>query len=803
MTGIMAFGAYIPRLRLDRASIYQAMGWFAPATIAVAQGERSMCGLDEDALTMAVEACRDCLRGQERSDIAKVLLASTTLPFADRQQAAIVSTALNLPDEVLTLDASSSQKAATSALISALETLESERGGGRVLLAASDSRRTKSSYFHEMWFGDGAASLLLGNDRVIAEFEGSFSVSYDFIDHFRGADRPFDYTWEERWARDEGYSKIVPQAVTGLLEKLNLNPGDITRFAFPCIFKAEHRKISKKLGFSPEQVADNMHEVCGETGVAHPILLLARELENARPGDRILMAGFGQGCDALCFRVTEEILHLDPRMGVEGNLARKKTLDNYLKFLKFRDLMQTEMGIRAEAPAQTALTSLWRNRKMLLGLVGGKCRKCGTAQFPKTRVCVNPSCTATDSQDDYEFAERTAAVKTFTGDMLAVSIDPPAIYGMIQFDGGGRFMADMADCELGDVHVGQKLRMSFRRHHRDPERGFSGYFWKAVPLDDDELERLHPPEPMDFAGKVAIVTGAGRGLGRAYALELAKRGAKIVVNDLGGATDGSGEGSSTPAEEVVAAIRKLGGEAIANGDSVSTVEGGEAIVQAALDAFGRVDVLVNNAGILRDKSFLKMEPEYWQAVLDVHLNGAYYVTRPAFAKMKEQGYGRIVMTTSAAGLYGNFGQANYAAAKMGLIGLMNVLAIEGARYDIKINTVAPVAASRLTEGLFPPDILEKLDPAFVASLVVFLCSEDCEVNGEIFNAGMGAFNRAAIVTGNWKTAGASGNAPTPEDIADHWEALRSLEGGEELADATAAVMAALSLAPSGGGSEEG
>jgi NAD(P)-dependent dehydrogenase (short-subunit alcohol dehydrogenase family) len=221
----------------------------------------------------------------------------------------------------------------------------------------------------------------------------------------------------------------------------------------------------------------------------------------------------------------------------------------------------------------------------------------------------------------------------------------------------------------------------------------------------------------------------------------------VVVNDLGGARDGSGGGSATPAQKVVDEIIAAGGTAIANYDNVATPEGGESIVKAAVDAYGTVDILINNAGILRDKSFIKMEPENWQAVLDVHLNGAYHVTRPAFAIMREKGYGRIIMTTSAAGLYGNFGQTNYSAAKMGLVGLMNTLKLEGKKYNIKVNTIAPLAASRLTEDIMPPELFEKSKPEYVSPLVLFLCSDRCEASGNIYNAGLGVYNRAAVITG--------------------------------------------------------
>lgn len=289
-----------------------------------------------------------------------------------------------------------------------------------------------------------------------------------------------------------------------------------------------------------------------------------------------------------------------------------------------------------------------------------------------------------------------------------------------------------------------------------------------------------PKDEMRFDGRVAVITGAGGGLGRVYALELARRGAKVVVNDLGGARDGSGEGSQAPALNVVEEIRAAGGQAVANHDSVSTPEGGARIVKAALDAFGTIDILINNAGILRDKSLPKMDPETWQAVLDVHLQGAFHVTKAAFAVMKEKGYGRIVMTTSAAGLYGNFGQTNYGAAKMGLVGLMNTLKLEGAKHGIRVNAVAPVAASRLMADIVPPDLLEKMKPEFVAPLVLFLCSEPCPVTGRIYNAGAGFYNRAALMTGPGTVIGDGKRVPTAEEVGAAWESILSLEGAREL-----------------------
>ena len=239
-------------------------------------------------------------------------------------------------------------------------------------------------------------------------------------------------------------------------------------------------------------------------------------------------------------------------------------------------------------------------------------------------------------------------------------------------------------------------------------------------------------DALGFDGKVAIITGSGGGLGREHALLMASRGALVVVNDLGGAVDGTGSDKGA-AERMVDEIKDLGGEAVADTNSVATPEGGAAIVQTALDAFGRVDIVVNNAGILRDKSFHNMTPDMWTAVLAVHLNGAYHVTSAAWPHMREQSYGRVVCTASGAGIFGSFGQANYAAAKMGLIGFTRVLAVEGAKYNIKANAIAPVAKTRMTEDIVGGDFGERLDPRYVAPLVTYLCHESCEPTGRIFS----------------------------------------------------------------------
>lgn len=280
--------------------------------------------------------------------------------------------------------------------------------------------------------------------------------------------------------------------------------------------------------------------------------------------------------------------------------------------------------------------------------------------------------------------------------------------------------------------------------------------------------------------RVVVVTGAGGGLGREYALTLAREGASVVVNDLGGARDGTGAGSAM-ADEVVKEIRDAGGRAVANYDSVAEPEGAANIVKTAVDEFGKVDGVVSNAGILRDGTFHKMEFGSWDAVLKVHLYGGYNVIRAAWPHFRENGFGRVVVATSTSGLFGNFGQANYGAAKLGLVGLINTLAQEGAKYNIKANAVAPIAATRMTQDILPPEVFEKLTPEYVAPVVTYLCTEEVPDTASVFIVGGGKVQRAALFQNTGVTFT---ELPSVDDVADRWS---------EITDLTAAERAAFTL----------
>lgn len=295
-----------------------------------------------------------------------------------------------------------------------------------------------------------------------------------------------------------------------------------------------------------------------------------------------------------------------------------------------------------------------------------------------------------------------------------------------------------------------------------------------------------------FDNRVAIVTGAGGGLGRAHALLLAKRGAKVVVNDLGGSMDGAGGGGSSAADKVVDEIKAAGGQAVASYDGVDTWEGAQKIVAKAKEAFGKLDIVINNAGILRDVSFLKMTDEDWDKVLRVHLTGTMYVSKAAWPLLRENNYGRVVNTTSAAGLYGNFGQANYSSAKLGIVGLSKTLAHEGAKYNIKVNVIAPIAKSRMTETVMPPNVLEKLAPEHVSALVAYLVSDKCEDSAQVYAVGGGYFSRVAVMEA--EGIGLPVEKVSPEAVAEQWAKINDMTGAKAYGNAMEAAGAAMKFA---------
>lgn len=478
MVGIISYGTYVPRYRIKRETIFQAMGWFNPGIKGLVKGELAIANYDEDSLTMAVAAGRNSFSEIDRTEIKALFLASTTFPYKERGNSSIANEALNLSPMTRTVDFSGSTRAGTSALLSALN----EAATHTTLVCASDCRLGKPAGNQEELYGDGAAAFIVGTEGVIATWEGYYSISYDFADHRRIDGDKYTRKWEERWVRDAGYGKMIPEAINGLLNRCGLRIQDITKVVFPPLTTRDHAEVAKNLGLTSDKIQAPLVEEMGNTGCAHPLMMLIAALEETKPGDKILVASYGSGSDALLFQVTEKIKEFKNRGKLKKCLEEKEELKSYEKYLSFRGILTKEIGIRGEEVAPTSLSLQWREKKAILRLVGSKCKACGTPQFPQERICINPNCGAMDQMADYPFSDKKGTLFTYTGDNLTFSEDPPALYGIVDFEGGGRYWFDITDCRLESLRVGQSVQMTFRRKYEDQIRSIYGYFWKMMPI---------------------------------------------------------------------------------------------------------------------------------------------------------------------------------------------------------------------------------------------------------------------------------------------------------------------------------
>ncbi|MGB3067711.1 MAG: 3-oxoacyl-[acyl-carrier-protein] synthase III C-terminal domain-containing protein [Ottowia sp.] len=475
--GITGFGGYIPRWRLERSAIAAAHNWMAPSLKGLAKGQRAFCGWDEDSITMGIEAARDALSERPRNGISRVTFASTTQPFADLQNATVVANALSLPRHIRTLDIGQSQRAGTSGLLAALSDASAE-----TLFVASDRPRGKPASVQEISNGAGAAAFTLGSEGIVAKLLGSASESAMFVDHFRAADGQYDYFWEERWIRDEGYMKLVPPVIAAALAEAGIGAKDIQHFILPSSFKGIATAVARATGIPAESEADALTLSCGYTGAAHGLLMLAHVLERAQAGEHILLAGFGQGCDALVLRVTDAIAQVRPRRGVSGALADALKTDAYLRLAVNEGSIDPDWGMRAERPVKTALTEQYRSNEQISHFQAGHCRACGTLQFPQLPFCVNPACNAPSSQfDQVALADAKARVMTFTADWLSYHPAPPLYVGFVQFDNTARLMMEIVDVGPSGLEVGTPVNMVFRIKDMDRVRQYPRYFWKATP----------------------------------------------------------------------------------------------------------------------------------------------------------------------------------------------------------------------------------------------------------------------------------------------------------------------------------
>jgi hydroxymethylglutaryl-CoA synthase len=476
-TGITGFGSYIPRRRLHRQAIAEAHSWAIPGLKALGKGERSFCSHDEDVITMAVAAARGSLAAKADVNVGSLLLASTTLPFADRQNSTFIGEALGLSEDLHTADVCGSQRAGTSALLQALRC----SSGSSSLVIAAERRFSKPGSVQELTSGDGAASLLLGSENILARLLGSHTVSRDFVDHYRSAGSKVDYTLEERWIRDEGYLKIIPDALQRLFEKTRVDASDVNHFIVPVVAARTAQVVAKKCGIEVTAVADNLQGKCGDTGSAHALLMLINILHSAVAGEKILVVGFGQGCDALLFEVTDAIASAADFRSLQAELDKGSAENSYMRFLSHNGAIDMDWGIRAERDTRTALSAFYRNRHTFTGFMGGRCTACETVQFPKTSICVNPDCNKADTQVEEPFRDKIGSIKSFTEDWLGHSISPPFMYGAVRFEGKASLMMEFADFDSGQLQVGDAVSMVFRIKDQDTLRDYRRYFWKAVP----------------------------------------------------------------------------------------------------------------------------------------------------------------------------------------------------------------------------------------------------------------------------------------------------------------------------------
>lgn len=480
MIGITAHGGYIPRLRLSRQAAAQANAWYAPH-FAGRKGTRAFANWDEDSITMAVAAARDCLGpGEDRSHVRTVFLASDTLPFAERLNAGVVAGALTLDDEVDAVDLGGSQRAALTAVAQAAARVQA--GGGDVLVLAADNRRTRAASAQELDYGDAAAALLIGRDDVIAEYLGSGTLSVDFVDHFRASGDEVDYHWEERWVRDEGIARLAPRAIAAALAQAGVQPAQVDHFIFPSSFAKMDAQLARACGIRAEAVVDALLDRVGDSGLPHGLLLLSHVLERAEPGQVIVVAQFGSGAQALVFRVTDAIRAFRPARGVSAWLARGVEERHYTRFLAFKGQLALERGMRGEQDKKTALSTAWRHRSALLGLVAGRCEVTGSVHFPPSRLSYDPGQPRLDTQKPWKLADRAARVLSWSAEYLSYHPSPPHHYGQIDFEGGGRILMDFTDLDVGEVDTGCAMEMVFRVKDVDERRGFTRYFWKATPV---------------------------------------------------------------------------------------------------------------------------------------------------------------------------------------------------------------------------------------------------------------------------------------------------------------------------------
>jgi 3-hydroxy-3-methylglutaryl CoA synthase len=471
MTGITAFGAYIPFYRLSHKTIAAAWGGRA------GDGERAVANVDEDSITLAVEAVRDLLATRSGREVDGLIFASTTSPYSEKQISAMSATVADLRHDIRAADYTNSLRAGTSGLLAALDSVKAG-SAGNVIITAADTRLAAPKSSQERLFGDAAAAIEIGANQVIARFLAGHSTVDEITDTWRRPEAEFVAGWEERFAVTQGYQRVVLNTVKELFERSAIGPAEISKAIFYAPDAGSLSTVAKGLGLKAEQIPDHLFNTVGNSGTAMPLLVLSSVLETAEAVEKLLVVGYWSGCDALIFEVTEEIKQAQAagHRGVKGHLAAKGQLDSYERYARFRDLIDTEAA-RRQAPSASA-SQMWRDRDDIYRFYGYRCLQCGKVQYPRQRLCI--ACQTKDNFESLRLADKHARLFTFTVDFLNADADPPSVMTVVDFDGGGRAFLMMTDRNPAEVKIDQEVEMTFRKLY-DAE-GFSQYYWKCRPI---------------------------------------------------------------------------------------------------------------------------------------------------------------------------------------------------------------------------------------------------------------------------------------------------------------------------------
>ena len=467
MAGIVSYGSYVPYRRLKRAAISQVLG------VPAGKGEKAVASFDEDSVSMAVEALRDALKTKPAGTIQSLTFASTTPPYAEKLSAAMVGAATLLPLEIRASDLTGSIRSGISAILQAADAVSA--GASQAAVTIADSRLAAPEGKAEQQGGDGAAAFILGKENVLAEIVATASLTREFLETWRAHDERFARSWEERFSLTQTLGPLLGQAIKDVLSRAKVAPGDLAKIVLDAPNPRAAEDIIRALKLDPAKLSDTFALTVGQTGAAHAALMLTAALPASKPGDLILVATVADGADALLLKVGPANAAFKPAHST-GRLVESKGDVGYATYLKWREILPTEPPRRPD-PERPAGPPMLRSEKWKFGFIGSRCTACGTPQLPPQRVCVK--CRAYDKMEPYEFADRTAKIATYAIDRLAYSLNPPTVNVVIDFEGGGRFLCEMTDCEPDKVAIGDEVEMTFRRLFTAD--GVHNYFWKARP----------------------------------------------------------------------------------------------------------------------------------------------------------------------------------------------------------------------------------------------------------------------------------------------------------------------------------